>query len=52
MLKHLPSTSWPITKSYWKHQIMKPLSADPLIGEIDINFDETFNIKNENRAWN
>ena len=48
----LPSTSWPITKSYWKHLIMKLINIDPLIGEIDINFDETFNIKNENRTWN
>ena len=37
----LPSTSWPITKSYWNTSSYETLNADPLTGEIDINFDET-----------
>lgn len=41
----LPSTSWPITKSYWNISSYETLNADPLIGEIDINFDETSILK-------
>ena len=41
----LPSTSWPITKSYWNTSSYETLNADPLIGEIDINFDETSILK-------
>jgi outer membrane protein assembly factor BamC len=41
----LPSTSWPITKSYWNTSSFKTLNADPLTGEIDINFDETSILK-------
>jgi len=37
----LPSTSWPITKSYWNTSSFETLNADPLTGEIEINFDET-----------
>ncbi|MDG2093577.1 MAG: outer membrane protein assembly factor BamC [SAR86 cluster bacterium] len=36
----LPSTSWPITKSYWNTSSFETLNADPLTGEIEINFDE------------
>ena len=41
----LPSTSWPITKSYWNTSSFETLNADPLTGEIDINFDETSILK-------
>ena len=41
----LPSTSWPITKSYWDTSSYETLNADPLTGEIDINFDETSILK-------
>ena len=41
----LPSTSWPITKSYWNTSSYETLNADPLIGEIDISFDETSILK-------
>ncbi len=41
----LPSTSWPITKSYWNTSLFETLNADPLTGEIDINFDETSILK-------
>ena len=41
----LPSTSWPITKSYWNTSSFEMLNADPLTGEIDINFDETSILK-------
>lgn len=41
----LPSTSWPITKSYWNTSSYETLNADPLTGEIDINFDETSILK-------
>ena len=41
----LPSTSWPITKSYWNTSSYETLNADPIIGEIDINFDETSILK-------
>jgi len=41
----LPSTSWPITKSYWNTSSFETLNADPLTGEIDINFNETSILK-------
>ena len=41
----LPSTSWPITKSYWNTSSFETLTSDPLTGEIDINFDETSILK-------
>ena len=41
----LPSTSWPITKSYWNTSSFETLNADPLTGEIDISFDETSILK-------
>ena len=36
----LPSTSWPITKSYWNTSPYETISANPQLGEIIINFDE------------
>jgi outer membrane protein assembly factor BamC len=36
----LPSTSWPITKSYWNTSLYETISANPQSGEIIINFDE------------
>ena len=41
----LPSTSWPITKSYWNTSSFEIITSDPLTGEIDINFDETSILK-------
>jgi outer membrane protein assembly factor BamC len=41
----LPSTSWPITKSYWNTSSFETLNADPLTGEIDINYNETSILK-------
>ena len=37
----LPSTSWPITKSYWNTSSYETISANPQSGEIIINFDES-----------
>ena len=37
----LPSTSWPITKSYWNTSSYETISANPESGEIIINFDES-----------
>ena len=37
----LPSTSWPITKSYWNTSSYETVSANPQTGEIIINFDES-----------
>jgi outer membrane protein assembly factor BamC len=37
----LPSTSWPITKSYWNTSSYETISANPQLGEIIINFDES-----------
>lgn len=36
----LPSTSWPITKSYWNTSSYETISANPQLGEIIINLDE------------
>ncbi|NCW37514.1 MAG: outer membrane protein assembly factor BamC [Proteobacteria bacterium] len=41
----LPSTSWPITKSYWDTSSFETLNADPLTGEIDISFNENSILK-------
>ena len=35
----LPSTSWPISKNYWDTSIYEVISADPNLGEIQIDFD-------------
>ena len=36
----LPSTSWPISKNYWDTSIYQVTKADPVSGEIDIDFDQ------------
>ena len=36
----LPSSSWPISKSYWDNSQYDVIDADPDIGEININYDE------------
>ena len=41
----LPSTSWPITKSYWETSDYGIINIDPMIGEIVINFDNSSNLK-------
>ena len=41
----LPSTSWPISKSYWDTSSYKVITADPATGEIAINFDESTKLK-------
>merc|ERR1712070_864585 len=41
----LPSTSWPITKSYWETSDYEVINLDPMIGEIVINFDNSSNLK-------
>jgi len=41
----LPSTSWPISKSYWDTSSYKVINADPATGEIAIDFDESTKLK-------
>ena len=41
----LPSTSWPISKSYWDTSSFQVINADPATGEIAINFDESTKLK-------
>lgn len=41
----LPSTSWPISKSYWDTSSYQIINADPATGEIAINFDESTKLK-------
>ena len=41
----LPSTSWPISKSYWDTSSYKVINDDPATGEIAINFDESTKLK-------
>ena len=38
-IETLPSTSWPISKNYWDTSIYEVISADPNLGEIQIDFD-------------
>ena len=40
-IETLPSTSWPISKNYWDTSAYEVSRADPLIGEIDIDFNQT-----------
>ena len=40
-IETLPSTSWPISKNYWDTSAYEVTRADPLIGEIDIDFNQT-----------
>ena len=37
----LPSTSWPISKSFWDTSSYEVLEMDPVTGEMLINFDKT-----------
>ena len=39
-IETLPSTSWPISKNYWDTSTYDVMKADPIIGEIDIDFDK------------
>ena len=39
-IETLPSTSWPISKNYWDTSVYDVTSADPITGEIDIDFDQ------------
>ena len=39
-IETLPSTSWPISKNYWDTSIYDVVKADPVSGEIDIDFDQ------------
>ena len=36
----LPSTSWPISKSYWYTSSYETIETDPFTGEIQIKFDD------------
>ena len=40
-IETLPSTSWPISKSYWETSKYDVLASNPDNGEIKINFDES-----------
>ncbi len=39
-IETLPSTSWPISKNYWDTSIYDVIDANPLTGEINIDFDQ------------
>jgi outer membrane protein assembly factor BamC len=41
----LPSTSWPISKSFWETSDYEIISANPVTGEIDINLDSSSKLK-------
>tara|TARA_B100001142_G_scaffold309977_1_gene343007 strand:- start:39720 stop:40703 length:984 start_codon:yes stop_codon:yes gene_type:complete len=38
-IETLPSTSWPISKNYWDTSTYEVVNADPITGEIEIDFD-------------
>tara|TARA_B100001250_G_scaffold394033_1_gene397423 strand:- start:374 stop:1360 length:987 start_codon:yes stop_codon:yes gene_type:complete len=38
-IETLPSTSWPISKNYWDTSTYEVINADPIFGEIEIDFD-------------
>ena len=40
-IETLPSTSWPISKNYWDTSSYDVTKADPLSGEIDIDYDQS-----------
>ena len=40
-IETLPSTSWPISKNYWDTSIYDVIDANPLTGEINIDFDQS-----------
>ena len=39
-IETLPSTSWPISKNYWDTSAYDVINANPVTGEIDIDFDQ------------
>ena len=41
----LPSTTWPITRSYWETSEFQLLDADPELGVMIIDFDDEINFK-------
>lgn len=41
----LPSTSWPISKSFWETSDYEIISTNPVTGEIDINLDSSSKLK-------
>ena len=41
----LPSTTWPITRSYWETSEFQLLDADPETGEMIIDFNDEINFK-------
>ena len=41
----LPSTSWPISKSFWDTSSYEVIQSNPITGVIDIAFDETTYLK-------
>lgn len=44
-IETLPSTSWPISKNYWDTSTFDVLNADPVTGEINIDFDENSSLQ-------
>jgi outer membrane protein assembly factor BamC len=41
----LPSTSWPISKSFWDTSSYEVIESNPVTGEINITYDETTFLK-------
>ncbi len=41
----LPSTSWPISKSYWETSDYEIITTNPVTGEVDINLDSSSKLK-------
>jgi len=41
----LPSTSWPISKSFWETSDYEIISTNPVTGEIEINLDSSSKLK-------
>ena len=39
-IETLPSTSWPISKNYWDTSTFDVINADPVTGQIDIDFNQ------------
>ena len=39
-IETLPSTSWPISKNYWDTSTYDVINANPVTGEIDIDFNQ------------
>ena len=44
-IETLPSTSWPISKSFWDTSSYEVIQSNPITGVIDIAFDETTYLK-------